>query len=71
VPSLPDEVVANTREKYVEAFPSSHRPGAAVISDRLEGSSKEMVDKGVQFDDAVHEFESASSPACSVNAPAA
>jgi len=28
-----------------------------VISDRLERLVEEMVDKGVQFDDAVHEFE--------------
>jgi DNA-binding NtrC family response regulator len=28
-----------------------------VISDRLERLVEEMVDRGVQFDDAVHEFE--------------
>jgi len=28
-----------------------------VISDRLERLVEEMVDKGVQFEDAVHEFE--------------
>jgi DNA-binding NtrC family response regulator len=28
-----------------------------VISERLERLVEEMVDKGVQFDDAVHEFE--------------
>jgi DNA-binding NtrC family response regulator len=28
-----------------------------VISERLEKLVEEMVDKGVQFDDAVHEFE--------------
>jgi len=28
-----------------------------VISDRLENLVEEMVDKGVQFEDAVHEFE--------------
>ena len=28
-----------------------------MISDRLERLVEEMVDKGVQFDDAVHEFE--------------
>jgi DNA-binding NtrC family response regulator len=28
-----------------------------VISDRLEKLVEEMVDKGVQFDDAMHEFE--------------
>jgi hypothetical protein len=37
--------------------PSPHRAGAAVISERLERLVEEMVDKGVQFDDAVHEFE--------------
>ena len=30
---------------------------ATVISDRLEKLVEEMVDKGVQFDDAVREFE--------------
>jgi DNA-binding NtrC family response regulator len=28
-----------------------------VIADRLEKLVEEMVDRGVQFDDAVHEFE--------------
>jgi DNA-binding NtrC family response regulator len=28
-----------------------------VISERLEKLVEEMVDRGVQFDDAVHEFE--------------
>ena len=28
-----------------------------MISDRLEKLVEEMVEKGVQFDDAVHEFE--------------
>ena len=28
-----------------------------MISDRLDKLVEEMVDKGVQFDDAVHEFE--------------
>ena len=28
-----------------------------MISDRLERLVEEMVDRGVQFDDAVHEFE--------------
>jgi DNA-binding NtrC family response regulator len=28
-----------------------------MISERLERLVEEMVDKGVQFDDAVHEFE--------------
>ncbi len=28
-----------------------------MISDRLEKLVEEMVDKGVQFEDAVHEFE--------------
>jgi len=28
-----------------------------VISDRLDKLVEEMVDKGVQFEDAVHEFE--------------
>ena len=28
-----------------------------MISDKLEKLVEEMVDKGVQFDDAVHEFE--------------
>ena len=28
-----------------------------MISERLERLIEEMVDKGVQFDDAVHEFE--------------
>ena len=28
-----------------------------MISDRLEKLVEDMVDKGVQFDDAVHEFE--------------
>jgi DNA-binding NtrC family response regulator len=28
-----------------------------MISDRLEKLIEEMVDKGVQFDDAIHEFE--------------
>jgi DNA-binding NtrC family response regulator len=28
-----------------------------LISDRLEKLVEEMVDRGVQFDDAVHEFE--------------
>ena len=28
-----------------------------MISDRLERLIEEMVDRGVQFDDAVHEFE--------------
>jgi DNA-binding NtrC family response regulator len=28
-----------------------------VISDKLEKLVEEMVDKGVQFEDAVHEFE--------------
>jgi DNA-binding NtrC family response regulator len=28
-----------------------------MISDRLERLVEEMVDKGVRFDDAVHEFE--------------
>jgi Fis family transcriptional regulator, factor for inversion stimulation protein len=28
-----------------------------VIADRLEKRVEEMVDRGVQFDDAVHEFE--------------
>jgi DNA-binding NtrC family response regulator len=28
-----------------------------MISDRLERLVEEMVDKGVQYDDAVHEFE--------------
>src|SRR5205085_2757099 len=38
-------------------LPPPHRPGARMISDRLERLVEEMVDKGVQFDDAVREFE--------------
>ena len=57
VPSLPDDVVAKTREKYVEAFRRLTGRELAVITDRLERLVEEMVDKGVQFEDAVREFE--------------
>ena len=60
-PSLPDDVVARTREKYVEAFRRltgrELRVSQPMISDRLEQLVEEMVDKGVQFEDAVREFE--------------
>ena len=68
MPSLPDDVVEKTREKYVEAFrrltgrelvslalPGS--PEERMISERLEKLVEEMVDKGVHFEDAVREFE--------------
>ena len=59
VPSLPDEWCARTREKYVEAFRrlSGRELEVATVRDQLEGSSQEMVDKGVHYDDARREFE--------------
>ena len=64
MPSLPDDVVARTREKYVEAFRrltgrelDSTEPEASRCASRLERLVDEMVDKGIQFEDAVREFE--------------
>ena len=57
MPSLPDEVVAKTREKYIEAFRRLTGRELRMISDRLDRLVEEMVDKGVFFDDAVREFE--------------
>ena len=59
MPSLPDDVVVKTREKYVEAFRrlTGRELDVTVISERLEKLVEEMVDKGVQFEDAVREFE--------------
>ena len=54
------EVIEKTREKYVESVPPPHRQGAlsrSMISDRLDKLVDEMVERGVQFDDAIHEFE--------------
>ncbi len=59
VPSLPDDVVVKTREKYVEAFRRLTGRELAVISDRLERLVEEMVDRGVQFDDAVQRVREA------------
>ena len=55
--------MAKTREKYVEAFRrlTGRAQESAMIParDRIakESSVEEMVDKGVQFEDAVREFE--------------
>ena len=58
MPSLPDDVVAKTREKYLEAFRRlTGRELDVIVRDRLEQLVEEMVDRGVQFDDAVREFE--------------
>ena len=59
VPSLPDDVVRRTREKYVEAFRLLTGPRAAVgaVRDQLESLVQEMLDSGVRYDDARREFE--------------
>ena len=59
VPSLPDDVVRRTREKHVEAFRllSGRELAVAAVRDQLEKLVQEMLDKGVQYDDARREFE--------------
>ncbi len=59
MPSLPDDVIRRTRDKYVEAFRLLDRPRAAVgaVRDQLERLVQEMLDRGVHYDDARREFE--------------
>ena len=59
VPSLPDDVVRRTREKYVEAFTPALGPRAEVadVRDQLDRLVQEMLDKGILYDDARREFE--------------
>jgi hypothetical protein len=71
VPTLPDDVVLKTREKYIEAFRLLTGGSSRMISDRLERLVEEMVDRGVQFDDAVREFEKRFIVRCSASVTAA
>ena len=58
MPSLPDDVVVKTREKYVEAFRRLTGRGSSRDAQRSTRQARRGDgDKGVQFDDAVHEFE--------------
>ena len=65
-PELPEEVVARTREKYVEAYVrlagkplpgAASRKGTRKVKQELEALVTEMVDRGIRFDDARREFE--------------
>ena len=62
VPSLPDDVVLRTRDKYLEAFRRLTGTGArhamtAMLREQLERLVDEMVTKGVRYEDAQREFE--------------
>ena len=59
VPSLPDDVVARTRDKYLDAYRRlTGRPSwSHAVRDRLEQLVGEMVDKGIRYEDAQREFE--------------
>ena len=59
VPSLPADVVENTRAKYLDAFrrlTGRELDTAACIS-CSNNSSTQMVEKGVHYEDALREFE--------------
>ena len=59
VPSLPDDVVARRARSTSRrsSLLTGRELDLIVISDRLERLVEEMVDRSVQFDDAVREFE--------------
>ena len=71
VPSLPDDVVSRTRDKYLEAYrrltgrdtgvglSSVSRPMQtfAMMRDDLLALVQQMIDRGIRFEDAQREFE--------------
>ena len=58
MPSLPDDVIQRTRDKYVEAFRAADRQRAAVaVRDQLDSLVQQMLDRGVRYEDARREFE--------------
>ena len=58
VPSLPDEVVARTREKYLDAYRRLTGAGPRMtIRQQIDGLVREMVAKGILYEDASREFE--------------
>ena len=58
VPSLPEDVVAKTRAKVPRRAPPPHRTGAGLaVRAQLENLVREMVTKGILFDEARREFE--------------
>ena len=65
VPSLPDDVVARTRDKYLEAYRRLTGRDLRVetptelpmMRDDLASLVQQMIDRGILFDDAQREFE--------------
>jgi DNA-binding NtrC family response regulator len=58
VPSLPDDVVRRTREKYVDAYQRlTGRPLESRMREQLEQLVEEMVAKGIRYEDALREFD--------------
>ena len=59
VPSLPDEVVAETREKVHRSLPAPVGQGAQLmlLREALERLVDDMITKGVRYEDAQREFE--------------
>ena len=59
VPSLPDDVVMRTRDKYLEAFRrlTGHEVALMPLREQLERLVDEMVTKGIRYDEAQREFE--------------
>ena len=59
VPSLPEDVVERTRAKVPRRVPPPDGPRAGSVTMRaqLEALVREMVDKGILYDDARREFE--------------
>ena len=58
MPSLPDDVIQRTRDKYVEAFRVLTRQRAAVaVREQLDSLVQQMLDRGVRYEDARREFE--------------
>ena len=77
VPSLPADVVERTRGKYLDAYRrltgrelDRPTPRRSSVHKLLEQLVDEMVDKGIHYEDAQREFESASSREWSTRATA-
>ena len=60
MPSLPDDVVARTRDKYLDAYRPADGPDPALgptVRELLLRLVDQMVDGGIRFEDGRREFE--------------
>ncbi len=60
MPSLPEDVVERTRAKYLDAFrrlTGRELLESVTMRAQLEALVREMVDKGILYDEARREFE--------------